>query len=320
MVPMNVNPVQWVHVTMLAFAVTVFVFVHPSGSSGAAQSENTQTSGDRYNSRAADLQSMTFLSTWFPSGKVTLSNGEYREPAAPGSASETVVRMSDKKVFGMIQGKETGAAVLVTSTAGTGMFYDLALVSREEAGWVNSDIVLLGDRVKVHSLAIENNEIVLEMTTHTPNDPMCCPSFETRKSFAVEGNRLVPAAEKSSGGQPEITGTIWQWVQTLYNDDRKAVPADPHNYTVQFLEEGRLSVKADCNQKGGTWSASPEEKRIAIEITHSTMAACPEGSLEEEFVRGLSGASIYFIKDGYLYIDLKYDSGTMKFSGQVREK
>jgi hypothetical protein len=49
------------------------------------------------------------------------------------------------------------------------------------------------------------------------------------------------------------------------------------------------------------------------------MAACPEGSLEDEFVRGLSAAAIYFIKDGDLYIDLKYDTGTMRFSKQQGE-
>jgi len=87
---------------------------------------------------------------------------------------------------------------------------------------------------------------------------------------------------------------------------------DPHNYTVQFLEEGTLTVKADCNMKGGTYSA--EGKILSIEITHSTMAACSEGSLEDEFVRALSGAAIYFIKDDNLYIDMKYDSGTMKLS------
>jgi len=112
----------------------------------------------------------------------------------------------------------------------------------------------------------------------------------------------------------EITGTVWQWVQTLYNDDRKAVPDNPKHYTVEFREDGTINLKADCNQKGGTYSASAEGKRLSIEITHSTMAACPEASLEDEFVRGLSGAAIYFIKDGDLYIDLKYDSGTMRFS------
>jgi len=49
------------------------------------------------------------------------------------------------------------------------------------------------------------------------------------------------------------------------------------------------------------------------------MAACPEGSLEDEFVRELSGAAIYFMKDGDLFINLKYDSGTMGFSKQKKE-
>lgn len=108
-------------------------------------------------------------------------------------------------------------------------------------------------------------------------------------------------------------------MQTLYNDDRKAMPADPKNYTVQFREDGTLNVKADCNQKGGIYKYSPEEKRLSIEITHSTMAACPEGSLEDEFVRGLSGAAIYFMHGGDLYIDMKYDSGTMRFSNQNKK-
>jgi len=75
-------------------------------------------------------------------------------------------------------------------------------------------------------------------------------------------------------------------------------------------------VKADCNHKGGAYSVSPGERSISIEISHSTMPFCPEGSLEDEFVRGLSAAAIYFIREGELYIDLKYDSGTMRFSKQ----
>lgn len=111
-----------------------------------------------------------------------------------------------------------------------------------------------------------------------------------------------------------VTGPVWKWMQTLYNDDRKVMPADPQNFTVQFREDGTLTVKADCNQKGGTYSVTDEDNRISIVITHSTMAVCPEGSLEDEVVRGLSAASIYFVKDGGLYIDLQFDSGTMMFS------
>ena len=111
-----------------------------------------------------------------------------------------------------------------------------------------------------------------------------------------------------------INGPVWQWTQTLYNDDRKVVPEHPENYTVEFQEDGTVSVKANCNVKGGTVSISPGEKTISIEIFRSTMAFCGEGSLEEDFVKGLSAAAIYFIRNNDLYIDLKYDSGTMRFS------
>jgi heat shock protein HslJ len=130
--------------------------------------------------------------------------------------------------------------------------------------------------------------------------------------FFLDGDDILARFTKEDNS--EIAGTVWQWVQTRYNDDRKAVPADPKNYTIQFREDSTLNVKADCNQKGGTYSASAVEKRLSIEITHSTMAACPEGSLEDEFARALSAAAIYFFKDGDLYIDLKYDSGTIQFS------
>jgi heat shock protein HslJ len=181
---------------------------------------------------------------------------------------------------------------------------------------VHTDTLFLGDRVRVHSLEVENNEIVIAMTTHSLDDAMCCPTIEVKKRFAVQGNRLVISAEEAMAGESQITRTVWQWRQTLYNDDRKVVPPDPENYTVQFQDAGTLNVKADCNQKGGTYTYSPQERRLSVEITHSTMASCPEGSLEDEFVRGLSAAAIYFIKEGDLYIDLMYDTGTMRFSEQ----
>jgi heat shock protein HslJ len=163
---------------------------------------------------------------------------------------------------------------------------------------------------------------------------MACPDLETGLEasvfHALENTRKWEKAEKelllldgddvlarfSREKYMPLVGPVWQWMQTLYNDDSRVDPADPENYTVQFLEDGTIDIKADCNRKGGTVSISPEKKTISIEITHSTMAACPEGSLEDAFVKGLSAAAIYFFRNGDLYIDLKYDSGTMRFSKQ----
>ena len=56
-----------------------------------------------------------------------------------------------------------------------------------------------------------------------------------------------------------------------------------------------------------------EGRSISIEITHTTRAACPAGSLEQVFIRDLNAAVIYFMRDDALYIDLKFDTGTMRF-------
>ena len=166
---------------------------------------------------------------------------------------------------------------------------------------------------------------------------MACPDLETgletsvfialertRKWKKADGELLLldgdtVLARFSRKKYMGITGPVWQWTQTLYNNDRKVVPADPENYTVQFQEDGAISVKADCNNKNGAVLISRDEKSISIDITQSTMAACPEGSLEDDFVKGLSAAALYFIRNGDLYIDLKYDSGTMEFTKQLEK-
>ena len=166
---------------------------------------------------------------------------------------------------------------------------------------------------------------------------MACPDIETgletevfkgldqTRTWKIQDGKLIflddsdVLARFTKEKMQGLSGPGWQWVQTLYSDDRKVVPSDPKNYTVQFRDDGTLNVKADCNQKGGAYSVSPTERTVSIEITPSTMAYCPEESLEEEFIRGLTAGAIYFIKDGDLYIDLKFDSGTMRFSKQHGE-
>jgi heat shock protein HslJ len=268
-------------------------------------------------SAAIDLETLTVRSKVYTSGPVTLTRGEYRAPAAPGSAGQIILRLSDQRVFTTLSGRQAGAVVFVTSMGGSGSFYELALLSRQADGWVNTDTVLLGDRVKVRTVAIENNVVVVAMTAHGPKDPQCCPTQDAQKRFAIQDNRLVPVSDSASAGPAPITGTVWQWIQTQYSNDKRVAPAKPANYSLRFLEAGQIKVKADCNQKGGTYNV--DGKRLSITITHSTMAACEPGSHEDEFVRNLAASAIHFFRNGDLYIDLKYDSGTMKFSAQKNE-
>ncbi len=255
---------------------------------------------------------IVFLSSWTKSGKVHFSNGEYREPAAPGSATELIVKLTDQRAFGKLDGKEAGAVIVVTDPGGSGRFYDLALLVKNPQGWINQDVAFLGDRIKIHTLAVINDEIVVGMTNHGPADAMCCPTHHVVQRYALQENRLVKGSEEVCGNvDPVLVDTEWKWQQKIYNNDRKAVPPSPENYTLKLLPDGKVSIRADCNLGGGVYTLRGNE--ISIEITHTTRAACPPESLEQSYIRDLNAAVIYFMKGDFLYIDLKYDTGTMKF-------
>jgi hypothetical protein len=52
---------------------------------------------------------IVFLSSWTKSSKVHFSNGQYREPAAPGSATELILKLTHQRAFRKLDGKEAGA-------------------------------------------------------------------------------------------------------------------------------------------------------------------------------------------------------------------
>jgi heat shock protein HslJ len=116
----------------------------------------------------------------------------------------------------------------------------------------------------------------------------------------------------SAATDDNLLGIVWKWQQTLYNNDQRAVPNDPSGYTIVFQPDGTLAIRADCNRAGGNYTL--ENSSLNITVTHSTRAMCPPDSLEQTFLKDLDAATIYFMRKGQLYIDLKYDTGTMRFS------
>ena len=270
---------------------------------------------------AADLGGITVRSDRFPSGAVTLRNGEYHEPAAPGSAAATVVRLTDRRAFGAVNGRDTAAVVIVTNSGGSSMFFDLALLVKGEGGWVNVDTYFLGDRVKVHSVGMRNNDIFVNMTAHGPGDALCCPTQERTRRFAIQADRLIAqeGEKRTESLMRGIVGPVWRWVRTRYADDTGlARAADAAGYTLQLRPDGTIHVRGDCNVSGGSFTLKDSE--LSITITHSTRAACPEGSSEDAFIRDLNRTGRFLLKNGGLYLDLKLDSGTMEFHESRSER
>jgi heat shock protein HslJ len=117
--------------------------------------------------------------------------------------------------------------------------------------------------------------------------------------------------------EPMLTDTVWQLQQIQYNDGTLITPSDPANYTIEFMEDGQLGVQADCNRVLGEYTG--DDGILEITLGPSTLAACGPDSIDTEFTRALSNASLYFFQDDDLFVDLAFDSGTMQFSPAPEE-
>jgi heat shock protein HslJ len=249
--------------------------------------------------------------------QVTLKDGEFRGPAAPDSASENVVQLMDLKAIGDVTGDgvDDAAALFWNNSGGSGTFIYLAVVTGEEGQVTNLSTVLLGDRVQVEALAVDSGKIIVDSVQHGPDDPTCCPSENVREISTLEGDVLVKVSrEVFSEGEDAIdealVGTTWQWVRFV--DPLEAYDVEKSDqYTLNFLPDGQVNIQADCNQVLATYTGV--ESHIDFEFGPSTLAACGEASLGDEFIKNLDAAAIYFFQDGNLFLDLMMDSGTMHF-------
>ena len=110
-----------------------------------------------------------------------------------------------------------------------------------------------------------------------------------------------------------VLGKTWEWESTT-NPVEKIVVATPERYTVLLGADGRAQMRFDCNRGGGGYEISPG--RLSFGPLMSTRMACPPGSRDNVFMRDLQRVASFFLQDDRLYLELPYDSGTMKFRPQ----
>jgi heat shock protein HslJ len=120
------------------------------------------------------------------------------------------------------------------------------------------------------------------------------------------------SAPDDTASEGSITGVEWQWQGSAYNDDTKATPDDPAQYTITFADDGTYEGQADCNRINGSYTL--DGSSITIEPAAATKSLCPPGSLFDQFVRDLEGVAIVTVRDGALLADIKFDTGTMRFA------
>lgn len=204
-----------------------------------------------------------------PAG-VTLHDGLYDVPAAPGSASRVVVRLADMAAFGDVDGTgdPDAAVVLVSSGGGSGTFAELSAVLNEAGVPHPLPAALLGDRVLVREVRVQDRTIVVRLRVRGATDPLTLRTQEVTRTYALDGARLV--------------------LRTETETQVDATPADAFVYETQ-----RLDIAAGATRDV---SATLRPGQIASYVVHGATRQVLDLRVRSEFDNAV--LSVFGLSDG----------------------
>ena len=250
-----------------------------------------------------------------------MENGTYSEPTASDSATQTTISLSDFIARGQVSDVDNAAAVvLVANPGGSGTFSELALVIQKGGPPSNIGTFLLGDRVRINSVTIEDGLIQVDMYTQGPQDPMCCPNQHVINTYSLNVNELIMirsqvVATNTSTVPVELNGTVWQWSSLFLTDSEGQTSTqdlqDPSRYTLTLMPDEEYSYQADCVQGSGTYNT--EGERISFDLGEQPDPECPGNSHAREFLQYLVSVVAFSMDQNELTLVLDANEGRMTF-------
>ena len=128
-------------------------------------------------------------------GPVKLVDGRWKgKPYGKGSASRPAVSLvGDPRLIGDLDGAGTDDAVVLLNYApgGTGQLLHLAVVARKKGKIQNVATALIGDRVQIRDVRIEQSRICVDVVQAGAKDAMCCPGEVTTLEWTLEPARAI---------------------------------------------------------------------------------------------------------------------------------
>lgn len=93
----------------------------------------------------------------------------------------------------------------------------------------------------------------------------------------------LPAAPMPTNSLQDI---VWEWTEVIERTTGNVttVPS-PEDYTLVLRTDGTLSSRADCNTFTGAYS---QENGFSIVLGATTLAACGEDSMDQQYLQLLS--------------------------------
>jgi hypothetical protein len=168
---------------------------------------------------------------------------------------------------------------LISDAGGSGTFYDLAVVVDRDGEPVNVATTFLGDRLIINGLNLDGDEIVVDMITSGPNDPLCCPSQQVIKRYKLEPTLVEQTAGADYSGTyqaslPAASSPGLNITLTLNPDNSAEMISDYLNGQPALIEWG------DWNASNGSLTVTftsingrPQHNQIIFERQDGALVA-----------------------------------------------
>jgi heat shock protein HslJ len=218
-------------------------------------------------------------------------------------------------------GAEDAVVLLVDNTSGSGDFVYLAPVLNVLTKPTPLQAFLIGDRIPVKSLVIQGGQVIAELIAPGPGDPACCPSWNVRKIYSLENNRLVERSSQELGkvSLDDLNGTSWRLVDL----DQGQEPLLPETEITLGFDDGQVSGSAGCNNYNSVVSGDANlPQTLVVGPIATTKKLCPQplSNQETTFLTRLESVVAWRYDFGYLSLIYKIADnvfGELSFAPQA---
>ncbi len=233
---------------------------------------------------------------------ITLAGGKYEgQPVEPGAAARPTAMLWEPTFHTADLDGSIGSeavAMLSSNAGGSGEFVYLAVFGMRDDSFANLATVPVGDRVRLQSLWLERGKVVMDVIEAGPNDPACCPTQVTRKTFGMDGGAFKQLSSEVRGVLAVSMLSANEW--TLIEIDGQPLSSDLDAPLIHF-ETDRLRGFAGCNRfTAPVKETAPGEIDIGAAAAEKKACPPPQMELEQEFLRQLDAVSGYGYVAGQL--------------------
>jgi heat shock protein HslJ len=117
--------------------------------------------------------------------------------------------------------------------------------------------------------------------------------WRTALALAALVTALACTGDLADDGADDIAGHVWT-LRALQRVDGTAVTLPEGNFTAQFQDGGRLSVRADCNTCTGGYQV--DDRQMSLTALACTRAFCTRSApVDTDYVVALQAARRYVV-------------------------